>query len=306
MYTQRHKRKRYLMGLRAAETFREKAFTLTTGDVKFFHTSFNDVRHQLAEELGTGGQIYSINILDLANPSSGNVLESQIRAFATLLTQDQRNCGLIFLPVFHSNTTSSILRSLQRTIEDRLVAHKVDISTEISLHFDVVDMHGNDQRHLSAKVILGLCEAWMGVSPWQKSEAARGKIDHVELVRIKDLRVPRTDGTGRVVGEIDVHKALGPARKVAQRGITASGSILDALLAGVPIKDGDGVIVNTIVPDQLCEFGHAVVSKLLKKLTSGPDSQAGPAKWCYLGLEGDEKQKAEVEKDVVMVALVPD
>lgn len=84
---------------------------------------------------------------------------------------------------------------------------------------------------------MGTSEKTGSSSPWLKSDAARGKISSVPLVRVKDMIVPTTTGGME-------YSRLSPADRASQKGPTAAGSIIRSLIEGTSVPNSKLLVVD--------------------------------------------------------------
>ena len=75
-----------------------------------------------------------------------------------------------------------------RTIEDRLLFYDVNIVLEISITWEIAEMHQNDKRRLSANARVCISGyVTPESSPWCKGQQAQGKLNDIPLVRARDM-----------------------------------------------------------------------------------------------------------------------
>ena len=110
------------------------------------------------------------------------MLDAAIRNGASLVHQDINNIMIVVMPLPNSVTEHATTLKHTRLLEDKLIQRDLDNYTEISVHFTIPEMNGNDKRKLSHRI--RVCTSIStGCSGWSKSEALRGKMGPFPLVR---------------------------------------------------------------------------------------------------------------------------
>ena len=105
------------------------------------------------------------------------------------------------------------------------------------MHFSVSETHGNDARPLSSRARLCVSAKVGATSSWLKSEAARGKITEVPLVRVRDMIVPSVPGGAE-------YSKLSPSERAQQKGDVATSSIAQALMEGTLVQDNKLIVAD--------------------------------------------------------------
>ena len=84
----------------------------------------------------------------------------------------------VLYPVLHSNISLGSHLNYCRRIEDRLMFYKLDIATEISIHYDIKEMHGNDTRHMSSRARLCVSQTVHSSTCHKLSNTAPPRVEH--------------------------------------------------------------------------------------------------------------------------------
>ena len=156
---------------------------------------------------------------------------------------------------------TALLLKYRRMIEDRLLYCKVNIDLEISVTWEIAEMHQNDKRRLSANARIGISDhVTLESSPWCKGQLAQGKLNDIPLVRTRDMRVP---SCVEVSGFRDPVVALNAGQRASQKGTVATSHILKNCLQTIPSHDT--VIVAEMWPRQTGEWAHGVFKLQLEK-----------------------------------------
>ncbi len=166
---------------------------------------------------------FSKTTLTCANPE----------AASDIVHQDQRNIALILYPLATSKNSGDKKVKQEHVLEDRIIAHKMSMDFDGSIHYDVVDEHGADKRPLSQRFRLGISKNFTKSNVWTKSKIFRGKVPRVPYLRVRDMvKALDPDQTlGR--DELDETK-LTPEERAAQRGVASWTAIINAVLEGMP------------------------------------------------------------------------
>lgn len=101
-----------------------------------------------------------------------------LKAGVDICHTSSANAALVIHPAAHHGFSTANRLEACRRIEDRLMIHGADVDTEISIHFQVDNMHAAEKRSLSARAVLVVSAKVGDKSPWKDSDAARGKIQN--------------------------------------------------------------------------------------------------------------------------------
>ena len=118
------------------------------------------------------------------------------------------------IPTTHKRLDVARQLALTRRIEDRLLAHKLNIEKEVNLHYEITDAHGNDNRTLTHRCRLCVSARVGEKSAWLRGELARGKAT-VPLLRVRDMTAMTEVSIG------DPSRDLTLAKRLVQKGTGA-------------------------------------------------------------------------------------
>ena len=122
---------------------------------------------------------YQLSILDFSQLPSGVFMEHMIKTAVDHCHSSPANAVLVLYPVAYSGFSTPARMEACRRIEDRLLHYGANVDVEISIHYQVDNMHAAERRMLSARAMLVVSSKVGDKSPWLDSDAARGKIQNV-------------------------------------------------------------------------------------------------------------------------------
>ena len=156
----------------------------------------------------------------------------------------------LMMPVQYSGQDYNVVLKVRRRIEDRLVALKTNLEKEISVTFNVSDIHGNVARKASTQARLCVAEVHKKIAPWNNCHAAKGKIENLPLARLRDMKVHMN-----TPGGADYAK-LGPAERLVQIGPQATSGLLESLLDGTGMTTKDKLFIIDLNPCINGQWAH--------------------------------------------------
>ena len=167
--------------------------------------------------------------MDFQHSPEKNEREERINHAATFAHANRNNALLVMMPVQYSGQTTTAYIQARRSIEDRLLFHKLNIDNEISIHYQKADRHQNDKRRAASSALLCVSETYADSSPWLKNDVfatCDGVIQSVPMQRPADVRARPKNRSGPDTADVS------PADRQTQRGPGATKSILHKLLIG--------------------------------------------------------------------------
>ena len=198
---------------------------------------------------------YVINIIDFSTLHNPSVTESAIKCCADICHQDPKNVAFILYPLSTVNNHGERKIKAEHQLDERLMAHKLSIDHEGSIHYEVSDEHAGDRRPLSQRYRLCFSKSFEKNNPWLKSKGCRGKLARIPYIRVRDM-VRTQDPVFAISDEIDVGK-VSPEERAAQRGVQSWKAILESLLDGMPRADTDKYSLVEILPWKFAEVIHS-------------------------------------------------
>ncbi len=176
-------------------------------------------------------------VLDMSVPPNLSDIDDLVHSCANLLHQSANNALLVIMPQKYSGQSLKSNLAAIRRIEDDLLANGVNMEAEIALHLSVEGMHGNDKRPLSARCRLCVSDQVPeGATSWFRSNAARGKLPDVPLMRIKEMK--RLTPPNHVGEPVEAY-SLSPAERCQQKGVKAASKIIEGLVDGTAMQSPD-------------------------------------------------------------------
>ena len=215
-----HKRKLAKAGCKACDTYMAnhlQFFDATPESPDAMLLNYNSCKHDVLNTIklsDNAAVVWTFLILDLTVCPNMDVLEARILDVANILHSDERSAAFIFFPKTHKRLDVARQLALTRRIEDRLLAHKLNIEKEVNLHYEITDAHGNDNRTLTHRCRLCVSARVGEKSAWLRGELARGKAT-VPLLRVRDMTVMTEVSIG------DPSRDLTPAERLVQKGTGA-------------------------------------------------------------------------------------
>lgn len=194
-----------------------------------------------------------IPVLDFQHAPGATERDERIKHSAAIAHANKLNAVLVLLPVRYAGQTTSAYLTSRRSIEDRLLYHKLNLDHEISIHYQKPERHSNDKRKAASSALLCISETYATTSPWLKNEvlqAMDGNIEQVPMHRPCDIRPRPQSRSGPAPSDTS------PAERHTQRGPEATKAVLQALLAGQGLTRGDGVLV--VDQRRLCDWAEGV------------------------------------------------
>ena len=167
--------------------------------------------------------------MDFQHPPEKAEREERIKHAATFAHANRNNAILVMMPVQYGGQTTTAYIQARRSIEDRLLFHKLNIENEISIHYQKYERHQNDKRGAASSALLCVSDTYAESSPWLKNDVfatCDGVIQSVPMQRPSDVRARPKNRSGPDASDIS------PADRQTQRGPGATKSILDKLLIG--------------------------------------------------------------------------
>ena len=173
-------------------------------------------------------------VLDMSVPPNLTDIDDLVRSCGNLLHQSANNALLVILPQKYSGQTVKSNLAALRRIEDAILANGLNMEVDIALHLEVEGMHGNDRRPLSARCRLCVSDKIPeGASSWLSSNAARGKLADVPLMRIKEMK--RLQPPNHIGESVEAY-SLSPAERCQQKGVKAAAKIIESLVEGTVLQ----------------------------------------------------------------------
>ena len=199
---------------------------------------------------GPSNDIYVLCIYDGSTARTSDAVEASLSSAAAVTHSDCTNAFFVLLPTQHGGLASESVLKHGRLLEDRLMAHHLEIGGEVFIGYTVLEEHGNDRRRTSQRARLVVSKTWGATSAWNRSQAARGSIGPLPVLRVRDM-LPLTMVPG------DADKRLSPADRLRQRGLAGSIELLEQLHAGLDTKKGDKLLVVDFTANYTAELAIA-------------------------------------------------
>lgn len=286
-----YKRRRYNMGLVSISTRMDLQLHIA------FHSEFDNaslnVTHfrsklQSSVQTGPSSTMYSLIILDLTKPPSYQLMENYIRVAAELLHQSPFAALFVQMPVQYAGQDYGALLKHRRRIEDRLMFHKIIIEKDISVTYEVPMTNGRSEggRPLGSSAKLCWSVEYLKMSNWANSDAARGKIEGVCVQRVRDMRVPMTQG---IVVLPDPSK-LPPGDRIQQLGERGTTMLLQSLAMNVGIANIDKLVIIDLRP---CANAQWLKTCHTLQLEWASGVQTGMGFVAYYGMDFDDACNAD-------------
>ena len=162
-------------------------------------------------------------------------IDDLVQKAADVLHADGQHALFCFSPQRYKSQPVSSVLSAQRRIEDKMLKCKLNFETAISIHYHVESMHANDRRHLSAMTRFAVSDE-LPADQWLQSQAARGKIENVPLVRVREMKKPKMPGA---ICSVAPAQELSPQERLFHRGSAAASRILDSIVEGTAMNSAD-------------------------------------------------------------------
>ena len=253
-----HKRGRYERGMQYVRTHMELFCSLVkTNDHAEFSSHSAPMKKTIAStvpEIADGSSAtLQLCVLDFGHAPNFEEIKKRVSQAADQCNYSGNIALLVFYPVENKGQTSSAYLNCCRSLEDGLLKAGLNISSEISIHYRVIDQCTDgsvidddpqysdlDVRRQFAKARLCVSEKLSKSSPWLQSDVlnrAGFKISDCPLRRVKDLRT-----TERLTGPVE--DKLTPAQRFSQRGPEAAVYTLSKLFGGLSLDRSSHVHIQ--------------------------------------------------------------
>lgn len=192
-------------------------------------------------------------ILDFSVCPPATILEQVVMSACQTLHSSPNAAAYVIFPQQHSCIQPASVIANVRRVEDRLLFHGACFELpDSAVHFEVQEAHAGDKRPLSARTKLVISERHSrDLCPWINSRAARGKVERVPLIKVKDMRCAPT-----ALPSPDQRPS--PSERVHQKGHEACEAIFECLLDGVlPSGTKSAVLIVDFLPCPAWSWGHA-------------------------------------------------
>ena len=177
--------------------------------------------------------------MDFQHPPEKVEREERIKHAAAHAHANKNNAVLVLMPVQYSGQTTQAYINVRRSIEDRLLYHKLSIDSEISIHYAKADRHQNDKRRAACTAFLCVSQTYADTSPWLQNQVFAtmdGNIENVPMQRTTDVRSRPKSRSGP---DTDV----APVDRQTQRGAGATKTIMEKLFVGQGFDRTHAVVV---------------------------------------------------------------
>lgn len=280
------RQRRYQHGLERIDCMMEERMAICSLDnMNLSPQHFASTRLKLAAvRTAAAGKFMALLVLDATVYHNAEVLEGVMVNAASILHQDAGYGMFVLMPQHHKSLSSETVLKHTRLIEDRLMAHNLELGGgDIAVNYHVPDEHGNDRRRLSQKARLVHSKVFGTGALWQNSDAARGTIGPLPLLRVKDMISPGTEP-----GDSD--RKLSPGNRLLQRGPEAVKIMIEQLVAGLGLTRGDKLMIVDFVPGWYSEWSAAT--------WAAQKSHGHDVLFAYCGFHVDQKEFKSVSSRV--------
>ncbi|CAK9062220.1 unnamed protein product [Durusdinium trenchii] len=216
-------------------------------------------------------------------PSNSAYLENCLQTFRSILAMSSQNAGHLQLPLAQQQTANTAVLKHRNRLQYFMLEAKLDPTMEVALIFDRSNVTTEKDKRKSTHPCHFVTAEAHTSNAWRSSAVPEsGTIGPCPLIRCTDMF------------GYDPDCRPGPAARTEQfLGVPAHLQIVQNYLRGMAFGDKDVVVWVDILPNRYCEFGRAVLGRLL-------DSNAGRPPVFYYGcLRDDQKDVKEALEDLV-------
>ncbi|CAK9074147.1 unnamed protein product [Durusdinium trenchii] len=185
--------------------------------------------------------------------------------------------GHMQLPISQQQTANTALLKHRTRLQHFLLESKLDPTNEITLIFDKSGLQSDgpganskDKRKATHPCHLVTADCHPSNSWMSSAVPEAGTIGPCPLIRCSDMLC------------YDPDCRPGPAARIEQKGVPAHSQILQSYLRGIEFGEKDVVVWVDVLANRYCEFGRAVLKRLL-------DGNSGRPRVIYFGCLRDEQ-----------------
>lgn len=147
----------------------------------------------------SSGKSMYLHIVDLSHPGILTECKEMFKTAAQGCDQGLDHSTLFIYPVRYTSQDTTSYLKLVRDLEDAAIKSGFDFSQELSLHYELEEGHGSDNRAQFGRARLMTSSKITGNSPWMNIDALNkhgGRIQGLPLSRVKNLIIEKMPESG--------------------------------------------------------------------------------------------------------------